>query len=281
MKTTPHLALLIALCIGFISTAQQQAIQVTVTGTGDPIVLLSGFATHGDEAWAATVSELSKTHQCHVVNYAGFAGQEPIEFPWLPKVVSGIENYIKANNLNNTVIIGHSMGGTIGIQLAANADLTITQLIIVDALPATGALMMPDFKPETLVYESPYNQQMLDMDEAAFAQMATGMAAGMTSNPDGQQQIIKWMKATDSKTFVYGYTDYLKFDVREDLKLIKIPVTILGAGKPYGEALARTNYANQYENLANYSLKMNPDSAHFIMMDQPEWFLDQLNQILK
>ena len=141
--------------------------------------------------------------------------------------------------------------------------------------------MMPDFNPEKLHYDSPYNEQMLSMDERAFTQMASGMAAGMTSNKLGQEEIIKWINTTDRKTFVYGYTDYLKFDVREDLKSVKMPVTILAAGKPYGEEMVRANLKNQYQNLADYHLFLNADSAHFIMMDQPEWFMEQLKTALK
>ena len=280
MKTLSKLLVALLFTATSFATAQQ-AISVTVTGSGEPIILLSGFATDGDEAWKETVEQLSKTHECHVVNYAGFAGMKPVEFPWLPKIVSSIENYILDKILKNPVIIGHSLGGTLGINLAANQNLKISKLLIVDALPATGALMMPDFKPENFQYNSPYNDQMLLMDENAFDQMAKSMAAGMTSNLEGQQQIFKWMKSTDRKTYVYGYTDYLKFDVRDSLKNIKIPVTILGAGKPYGEEKARANYANQYKNLNEYNLIMNPDSAHFMMMDQPEWFMNQVLAFLK
>jgi pimeloyl-ACP methyl ester carboxylesterase len=281
MKTLSRILFIILLSGSSISHAQDNSIAVTVTGTGDPIILLSGFATDGDEVWQTTVDKLYKSYQCHVINYAGFAGMEAIPFPWLPKVLKGVERYIKENQLKNPVIIGHSLGGTLGIKLAASPDLNISKLLIIDALPATGALMMPDFKPETLYYESPYNQQMLNMDDMAFTQMTSSMAAGMTSDPGGLQQIIKWMKGTDRKTFVYGYTDYLKFDVREDLKSIKIPVTILAAGKPYGEEVVRANLKNQYQNLADYHLLLNLDSAHFIMMDQPEWFMEQLKTALK
>lgn len=281
MKTLSRILFIILLSGSSISHAQDNSIAVTVTGTGDPIILLSGFATDGDEVWQTTVDKLYKSYQCHVINYAGFAGMEAIPFPWLPKVLKGVERYIKENQLKNPVIIGHSLGGTLGIKLAASPDLNISKLLIIDALPATGALMMPDFKPETLYYESPYNQQMLNMDDMAFTQMTSSMAAGMTSDPGGLQQIIKWMKGTDRKTFVYGYTDYLKFDVREDLKSVKIPVTILAAGKPYGEEVVRANLKNQYQNLADYHLLLNLDSAHFIMMDQPEWFMEQLKTALK
>lgn len=281
MKTLSKILVSFILCCSTVSIAQKNAITVTVTGSGEPIVLLSGFATSGDEVWQPVVQQLSKTYQCHVINYAGFAGMEPVEFPWLPRVVASIEDYISTNNLEKPIIIGHSLGGTIGIHLTANKELKISNLIIVDALPATGALMMPNFKPENFQYDSPYNNQLLQMDDTAFHQMATGMAAGMATDLNDQQQIIQWMKNTDRKTYVYGYTDYLKFDVREDLKEIDVPVTILGAGKPYGEEMAKANYSKQYENLANYELSINADSAHFIMMDQPLWFMNQLKTALK
>ena len=119
------------------------------------------------------------------------------------------------------------------------------------------------------------------MNESAFHQMATGMAAGMATSANDQQQIVEWMNHTDRKTYVYGYTDYLKFDVREDLKNIDVPVTILGAGKPYGAEIAKATYNKQYENLVDYELYINADSAHFIMMDQPQWFLNQLTTALE
>ncbi len=279
MKSITKVLFAALLTTSVISNAQQ-AITVTVSGAGDPIILLAGFATDGDEVWQLTVDQLSKNHKCHVLNYAGFAGMEPIEFPWIPKVINGIEKYIEENQIQNPIIIGHSLGGTLGIKLAANPKLQVKKLIIVDALPAKGALMMPDFNPENFQYDSPYNQQMLEMDEAAFIQMATGMAAGMTSSKDGQDRIVNWMKTTDRKTYVYGYTDYLKFDVREDLKQIKIPVKILGAGKPYGESTARENYKTQYKNLKNYELLIHKESAHFIMMDQPGWFIKEVSNFL-
>ncbi len=258
----------------------QSPVKVSVTGSGEPIIFLGGFATNGDAVWQETVGQLSKTHECQVVNYAGFAGNKPIGFPWLPQIIGALESYIVENQLENLILIGHSLGGTLGIKLAANPTLHVSKLLIVDALPATGALITPNFDPENLHYDSPYNNQVLDMNDDSFDQMATNMAAGMTSSDAGKNLLIDWIKATDRKTYVYAYTDYLKFDVRKDLKDINIPMTILGAGKPYGEEMARANFKKQYENLVDYQLFINPDSAHFIMMDQPIWFLEHINMFI-
>ena len=118
------------------------------------------------------------------------------------------------------------------------------------------------------------------MNAEQFEQMATMMAKGMSLNEQAQQQIKSWIIQADRETYVYGYTDYLKMDLREDLKNINIPVTILAADKPYGKEAALNTYKQQYANLTDYELIMAENSGHFIMFDQPDWFLEQVQKIL-
>lgn len=280
MKTTISILLFVCVCVFTNAQASTKAIKVEVTGTGSPVLFIAGFTVPG-AIWQPQVNELKSSYECHVVSIAGFGGLEPVEFPWLPKVNEAIANYIKVNNLQNLTIVGHSLGGTIGIWLASQPELNVKKLIIVDALPATGALMFPDFKPENLSYDNPYSDQQLAMSDANFKQMATGMSQGMSVNPDARQQIASWILEAHRKTYVYGYTDYLKLDVRENLKNITAPVTILAATQPYGEETIRKTLATQYENLKNYKLEVATGAAHFIMLDDPKWFNEKLMQELR
>ena len=232
------------------------------------------------DIWNPLVKTLEKDYECHIVTLAGFGGKAPIAFPWLPKVNEALKNYILTNDLQNATIIGHSLGGTIATWLAVQKDLKLSEIILIDALPASGALMIPNFDPEHLVYESPYNNQQLAMDTATFEQTATVMAKGMSIIESEQEKIKNWILESDRKTYVYGYTDYLKLDLREDLKNISIPVTIIAATTPYGEAMVTQTYKRQYSNLRDYNFMLAKDSAHFIMLDKPEWFLKQIHNIL-
>ncbi|MGB3144301.1 MAG: alpha/beta hydrolase, partial [Maribacter sp.] len=180
----------------------------------------------------------------------------------------------------NPSMVGHSLGGALGLWLATESD-SIKNLIIVDALASTGALMMPDFKSEYMVYDSPYNQQMLTMTDVDFEGMVTQMATGMAIDKDKQLQIRNWMLMADRETYVYGYTDLLKLDLRHDLEKITVPVTILAATEPYGHEMAKSTYENQYKNLKEYDLKFAEGANHFIMYDQPDWFLQNLKTALK
>jgi pimeloyl-ACP methyl ester carboxylesterase len=270
-----------AIALSLLTPAQEsnQAIHVEVTGTGQPILLIPGFSVPGN-SWDATVKQLEQNYQCHTVTLAGFGGEDPIDFPWLPSVNQAIEKYINNHELNNLTIIGHSLGGTIATWLASRGNDHISQLILIDALPAAGALMIPNFNPDTLAYDSPYNNQQLAMSDNEFNNMAQTMAQAMSLDTETQNKIKDWMILADRKTYVYGYTDYLKLDLRKDLRNIRIPVTIIAADKPYGREMVSQTYQNQYANLENYELLIADNAAHFVMFDQPLWFMEQIQQIL-
>ncbi|WP_430428524.1 alpha/beta fold hydrolase [Maribacter litoralis] len=279
MKTIKKLLFGLLIISSLSTTAQGNPFEVKVIGEGNPILLFPGFACTG-EVWDTTVAELSKEYECHVFTFAGFGDVAAIEKPWLPKIKEGVVSYISENKLENPVLLGHSLGGALALWMAAEGN-SYKELIIVDALPSTGALMMPDFKSEYMVYDSPYNKQLLAMNDTDFEAMATQMASGMTKEKSNQEIIKNWMIKADRETYVYGYTDLLKLDLREDLSKINTPVTILAATEPYGLEMAKSTYDLQYKALAEYTIEFANGSSHFIMYDQPQWFIKNLKNALK
>ncbi len=279
MKTIKKLLFGLLILSALSTTAQGNPFEVKVTGEGNPILLFPGFACTG-EVWDTTVAELSKEYECHVFTFAGFGDVAAIEKPWLPKIKEGVEAYVSENKLENPVLLGHSLGGALALWMAAKGN-SYKELIIVDALPSTGALMMPDFKSEYMVYDSPYNKQLLAMNDTDFETMVVQMASGMTKEKSNQEIIKNWMIKADRETYVYGYTDLLKLDLREDLSKINSPVTILAATEPYGLEMAKSTYDLQYKALAEYNIEFANGASHFIMYDQPQWFIENLKNALK
>lgn len=280
MKTFQNLLTLSLLVFFNTLYSQEKSFEVKVIGTGNPVLLFPGF-TCTDAVWEDTVVELSKNNECHLFTFAGFGEVDAIEGPWLPKVKKGISKYINANGLENATIIGHSLGGTLGLWLATEENSNFKKIIVVDALPSIGALMIPDFNSENVVYDNPYNKQLLTMDETAFKAMAEQIASGMTTNPEKRPQLVDWMLKADRETYVHGYTDLLKLDLREDIARIKTPVLIFAATQPYGPDMVKSTYESQYENLSNYQINYAAGAAHFIMYDRPEWFMERVLESLE
>tara|TARA_R100000501_G_scaffold5763_1_gene12649 strand:+ start:224 stop:1102 length:879 start_codon:yes stop_codon:yes gene_type:complete len=257
----------------------QESFQVQKTGNGQPILVFPGF-TCTSEVFSEITTPLSENYEIHAFTFAGFGEVPPISFPWLPKIKKEIQNYISENNLKDPIILGHSMGGSLGLWLASENN-NYSRLILIDALPAMGALMLPDYNSQSITYESPYNRQLLAMDSVAFTRMAEQMAFGMSLNHDKHQQLVDWMLQADRETYVYGYTDLLKMDLRQPIKKIKIPVHIFAATHPYGKETVALNYQKQYQNLKDYKISFADGSGHFIMYDRPKWLMNQIQAALQ
>lgn len=273
-----HIYFTVLLFMASLGLQAQKSFQVEKSGAGQPILLFPGF-TSTSQVFEGITEVLEKEYEVHAFTFAGFGEVPPIKFPWLPRIKEDIEAYITENDLENPVVIGHSLGGTLGLWLASEKQ-DYSAIIVIDALPAMGAMMIPDYDSDEIVYESAYNEQLLAMEESAFRGMAQQMAATMSVNKEYHQQLADWMVESDRQTYVYGYTDLLKLDLREELGKIGSKVTILAATHPYGKEVAEANYWQQYANLTDYTLKFAEGAGHFIMYDQPQWLLDQIQTVL-
>ncbi|MEO8933806.1 MAG: alpha/beta hydrolase [Xanthomarina sp.] len=261
-----------------IKTTEPKPFTLETSGEGKPIIYLPGFATPGS-IWKETVENLNLQRKSYLFSYAGFNGNAPIKMPWYSSIKNAIIEYIINNNMSEIIIIGHSMGGNLAVDIASELPDKVLKVIIVEALPCMRAVMMPDVPVENLFYDSPYNHQILEMDAQQFRNIATMMATNMTFKEDKKDILANWILQADRETWVYGYTDLLKLDLREHLKKITCETLILGASFP-DVKIAEENYEIQYANLSNKTIIMASNSKHFLMFDQPEWFFDIINDFL-
>lgn len=277
MKTIAFV--LLFLLISVLNSPAQSAFQVVVKGRGQPILLFPGFGCTG-EVWNEAVAELSKTHQCHIFTFAGFGNVPPVGMPWLSKIKDGVIAYVKENKLKKPTLLGHSLGGTLSLWLASVEPDMFNKIIVVDALPASAALMIPNYKGEAIAYDNPQSTMMLGMDSASFAAMNAQTVPYMCKNVEKQEVLVDWMNKADRKTYVYGYIDMLNLDLRQEIAKIKIPVIVLGAANP-DKATVEKTYNAQYEKLPSTVIHYAENSAHFVMYDQPKWFMEKLNENIK
>lgn len=271
-------ALSLFLLVVTYSVAQHHAIRVVKSGKGSPVIFLPGFTTPGS-VWNETVQHLKGRYEVHLVSYAGFNGIPPIEMPWYDGIKKELLQYIGDQHFKSVLIIGHSMGGTLAADIASEMPGVTMKLILVDALPCMRELMMPNVPASQITYDNPYNQRMMQLSDEAFIQNAKMMGQYMTMNTEKIDTLVKWSVQADRKTYVYGYTDLLKVDVRDALEKVTAKTLIIGASFP-DKNLATTNFEKQYAKLKDKSIAIADNSKHFVMFDQPEWFYDQVNTFL-
>ncbi len=268
----------------------QSSFNVTVSGQGETMILIPGLACSA-EVWDETVNKYADKYECHVLNLAGFGSLEALEKPSLEMVKSELVEYIKANKLENSIIMGHSLGGFLSLWLSAENPEFFNKIVIVDAVPFLSALYQPGATEETVMYtgESMFNRtkNMTD-DQYAMQQKFTIMS--MVSDPEKVEKVLEWGKKSDRKTVSYAMAELMKTDLRDDVAKINKPVLILGS---WDEAAVKSAfpdmtkemmtemYASQYKNLKGHRLKMAEKARHFIMYDDPIWFYNEIDSFLK
>lgn len=107
--------------------------------TGPAIVLLHGWGAF-KELWWATMTALAPHARLFAVDMPGH-GQSPIDSTRrMEQVAQRIEQFCIAHQLEQIVLLGHSMGGNVAIELALRRPSLIQSLVLVDAAANTGQM---------------------------------------------------------------------------------------------------------------------------------------------
>ena len=287
-KTISALTLLAsALLTDAAHAATPTAFTVDVTGQGRPLILIPGLASSG-EVWQGTVARLCgpKTGRaCHVLTLAGFAGVAPIDGNLLAQAEQQLADYIVEQKLGQPAIIGHSLGGFLGLKMAIDHPAQTGKLLIVDSLPALGAVQMPNATPEQLqAMSSQMQSAMRAQDVASSSASQRRTVAGMATAPADVERIIGWGQRSDRETVIRAMGTLIASDLRQDVAKVQSPTLVLGTWIAYKEyaprAAIEATFQQQYAQLPGVKIALADTARHFIMYDQPDWMHARIEQFL-
>jgi len=250
---------------------------VVKSGKGDKsIIFIPGCASSG-EVWDDTRTKYEKDHTCYTLTMAGFAGVAPQPNSTFSVWVKSIADYIKENNIEKPVVIGHSMGGVMAMALASDYPDLIGKIIVVDGLPCLQALMNPNFKPVEKPDCSAMSAQIVAASDSDFYKMQTMSIKQLMADTTKREQVIGWSMKSDRKTFAEMYCDFYNIDLRDKVKNIECPSLILL--EEYFKNI-KPAIEDQFKNLKTASLQYSNKGLHFIMYDDKEWYFSQLDNFI-
>jgi pimeloyl-ACP methyl ester carboxylesterase len=252
---------------------------VEVTGKGKPMILIPGGMSSGD-VWKGTVAHYALTYECHVLTLAGFAGQPASDAtPFLSSVRDEIATYIRQHQLNEPVIVGHSLGGFLALSLAAQNPDLVGKLVIVDGVPAPGATRNPNATAEEL---KAIAERFANAYASADAPERRRMAATMAASPEHVETIASWGDASDPATATKALTEIASSDLRADLAKIKTPALVLASwvGATTDRDERERIFRLQFAHMKEWQLEFAPKARHFIMYDDLAWMFEKMDTFL-
>lgn len=217
-----------------------------VAGQGEPVVLVHGLSG-SSQWWIRNLPALADSYTVYLIDLPGFGAmsQYPGQLP-LSEMAAWLLQWMDAVRLPRIRLIGHSMGGAIAIQCAAQRPGAITQLVLAApaAIPA-GHPTLWSYMPsliETLVAMTPSFLPILAYDALRA----------------GPGTLLRTSRAL------------LTHDVRDELRQVTAP-TLLMWGRRDSLVPPALGHVMRQE-LAHAELRILDGAGHVVMYDRPSAF---------
>lgn len=113
-------------------------IRYRTAGEGEPLLLLHGLSGSSDW-WRRNVPELARRYQVFLLDLPGFGAmrRQRRQFS-LAESAAWLLSWAEAVGVERMSLVGHSMGGYVGIKLAAEHPETVDRLVLVAPAGTTG-----------------------------------------------------------------------------------------------------------------------------------------------
>ncbi len=283
------LALVLAVLLGATPSeaTAQSSIGITQKGKGPVIVFIAGLNSDS-RTFTGTCDALAATHTCMLLDLPGFAGKRPVDVSkgFLVPMRDEVIRELRRRGISRAVLVGHSLGGVLGMMISLEAPELIERMVLIDSLPFYAAIQNPAM---TVAQAKPMAAGMRALmtaqpDELYF-RAAEQQTAGMVRSPERHPLLKEWARTSDRSTTTTAMTDMLVTDLRGEIARLKQPLLVLGAWaayEQYGSTMESTRaiFATQYAAAPSVDIRLSARGYHFLTWDDGDWVVAQIRQFL-
>jgi pimeloyl-ACP methyl ester carboxylesterase len=262
-------------------------ISVVTRGKGPDIILIPGLPAHRD-VWAGVAETLDDRYRLHLVQLNGFAGFAPganatglVAAP----VAEEIARYIREAGLDRPAVIGHSMGGTMTMMLAARHPHLVGRLMLVDSPPFMGvAFGPPGTTSESVRGVADRLRSSLLSSVGSSGDILEQMILQMTRTEAARPLLLRYARDSYRPTVANAMHEIMVTDLRPELARITAPMTVLyvvPSTLPIQPDEFERSLRLSFTNAAQARFVRIDSSNHYIQIDQPARFVAEVDAFMR
>ncbi len=250
---------------------------------GSPLLFVHGWSSNW-QIFLLNIASFMETHRCLAIDLPGFGASEmpaePISIRGYAKTVDAM---CDALGVECVSVVGNSMGGFIGAELALSFDTRVERLVLVAAaglstehLAQTPAVVLARLVTAGVPYAQRFESRVVRRPRLRRAAMQWVVRyPEKLSVPLAQELVLSFGKPG----FVPALKALLEYSYRDRLAAIEIPVLIVWGRN---DILVPVEDAEEYEQLigANARRVVFEDTGHVPMLERPSRFNELLREFL-
>jgi pimeloyl-ACP methyl ester carboxylesterase len=257
-------------------------------GNGEPLVILHGLYGSSDN-WMSVGRVLSQQYSVFLVDQRNHGRSPHSPSHTYKDLTDDLLELFDDEKVSEAIVVGHSMGGKVAMQFAANNPSRVKGLIVIDILPSSyRGLNQEGFGQENQHARILSSMLMLRLDLATSRDDLDSALSHQISHKPIRQFLLKSVKRNDEGKFVWQLNVEA---LSRNLDSLMGEVLPVGGSEPISVptifikgALSNYVYPEGEEQLkrlfTNYSVKSIANAGHWVHAENPKDLLIAINNFI-
>jgi 3-oxoadipate enol-lactonase len=232
-------------------------------GSGAPLVLLHGLGSSGAD-WECQVPELSKHFEVIVPDLRGHGASDRLGDYRIQRFADDTWTLLDRIGAVRPILVGHSMGGAVAMQMALDRPGTVPKLVLSNTLPS--------FIADTLAKRWLLWSRLLLMGWLGPRRLSEVMTRRLYPRPDQaalRRRVARRNAANDKNVYLETIRQLTRWSVRDRLAQLALPVLVVAAEFDYFAGRETEAFVAA---LPHARLRRFPGTRHGLPLELPDEF---------
>ena len=243
--------------------------KVKIWGEGPATLVFLHYFGGSAASWRWVAERLADRYRCVAINLPGFGGAPALPAPSITGFADYTREVLQSLGIESYTLVGHSMGGKVALQAAADAPAgTVQHLVLVAPSPPTTEPMPAEEK-----------QRMLQHPDRAVAEETVRNGIQSTLDAERHDLAVATQLIIDQVTWDWWLETGMNHSIADHVRSLSVPVTVL-ASEDDPVITPVVIEERVVAILDDPGLRTTRNAGHLLPLETPEWVAERIHSAL-